>query len=70
VGERGKHGAGAHSARLMCVVIDRSLLAVPQPAGPDERVIRYSRHNGERCACRLLALAAVKAEIRRAELAG
>jgi hypothetical protein len=55
--------------RFRIVVIDRSLLAVPQPAVPDERVIRYARENAERCACRLLALAAVKREIWRAELA-
>ena len=54
--------------RFRIVVIDRSLMAVPPPMGPDERIIRYSRQNAERCACRLLALAAVKREIWRAEL--
>ena len=41
-------------------------LGGPQPAAPDERVLLYGRESAERCACRLLALAAVRREIWRA----
>jgi hypothetical protein len=54
--------------RFWIVLHDRSLLAVPQPAAPDERILWYARGNAERCACRLLALAAVRGELWRAEL--
>ena len=57
------------ACRRQAAVLDEGLEnGGPQPAAPDERVLLYGRESAERCACRLLALAAVKREIWRAEL--
>ena len=56
-------------AAVLDEVLENGGPGVPQPSPRGERVIVYSRKTAERCACRLLALAAVKREIWRAELA-